>query len=349
MNKNLLFLGKIDTYVVFNPVNRFYLTDMNTSFGCAIITAEKDFFITDFRYQIEAKEKLASFELHFVKYAELYDKIAAICTDIGAKNIGFEENRLTHAEYLKLKKTLKGLKFLPCGALFEEIRAIKSEDEISRIREAQAITEKALTETLKLLKPRVTERELSAEITYQMLVSGADGPAFDNIVAFGANAAKPHYNPGDARFEKNDIALFDIGAKYKGYCADMSRTFALSEPSPKLRELYKIVLEAQEYALKNIRAGITLAQADSYAREYITANGYGKEFGHSLGHGVGIEIHECPSLSANAEGMLKENMVVTVEPGIYLEGIGGVRIEDLVVVKKDGVINLTTYKKELLI
>ncbi|MDR3318787.1 MAG: Xaa-Pro peptidase family protein [Clostridiales bacterium] len=349
MDKKLLFTDGIDACVILSSVNRQYFTGLATSFGCAVITEKDDFFVTDFRYQTDAKDKLQDFNLYFVNPAGLMPKIAEICASVGARKIGFEENLVTVQDYQALSGVLKDCILVPCGGIINSIRLIKTEDEIAKIQQAQAITERALTETLRIVKPKVSERDVNAELVYNMYAGGADGLAFDNIVAFGANSAKPHSKPGDRKLEKDDVMLFDLGVRFKGYCSDMSRTFALSEPTPKLRSIYKIVLDAQEYALKFIKAGITCAEADSYAREHIIAHGYGKDFGHSLGHGVGLEIHETPRLAAGSDVILRENMVVTVEPGIYLESIGGVRIEDMVVIKKDGIVNLTSYKKELII
>ena len=176
-----------------------------------------------------------------------------------------------------------------------------------------------------------------------------DGLAFDSFVALGKNPADCHHVAGDRKLERGDIVLFDIGAKYRGYCADMTRTFCFGEPSQKLSDLYLLVLSAQQYVLKHLKAGVTGREADSMAREFFKANGYDSEFGHSLGHGVGIDIHEEPRLSASCDMPLPENAVVTVEPGLYIEGFGGVRIEDLVVVKKDDIENLTNYDKSLII
>ena len=196
-------------------------------------------------------------------------------------------------------------------------------------------------------KVGMTERELMAEINYEMVMGGADGYSFETITAFGANSAQPHHHPGDKKLEKNDLILVDMGAKYKGYCSDMTRTFCLGDPGEELRLIYKIVKDAQEYAIKYARAGMTCHDVDTLAREFITANGYGDKFGHTFGHGVGIDIHEAPRVGTGTQTVLQPNMVITAEPGIYVPGLGGVRIEDMLVVTASGVTDITNYDKKL--
>lgn len=226
---------------------------------------------------------------------------------------------------------------------------IKTESEIKNMKLAQEITEKTLNYVLPKLKTGVTELEIAAEINKEFLRLGADGQAFDTIVAFGKNAAECHHVPNETELEKGDIVLIDIGAKYNGYCSDMTRTFCFGTPSAEIIKIFKLVLESQNLVLKHLKAGYTGREADAIAREYLKANGYDKQFCHTLGHGVGKEIHEEPRLATYSDTVLEENMVVTVEPGIYIEGFGGVRIEDMVVIKKGGIINLTGFDKSLII
>ena len=214
---------------------------------------------------------------------------------------------------------------------------------------AQQIAEGALKRAVSKIKAGITERELMAEINYGMILGGAEKYSFETIVAFGANSAQPHHHPSDKKLDKNELILVDMGAKYNGYCSDMTRTFCIGSPDRQLVDVYGIVLEAQEYAIKNIKAGMTCHDVDSLAREYIAANGYGDNFGHSFGHGVGVDIHEDPRVGTNSETVLKPGMVITAEPGIYVPGLGGVRIEDMLVVKEDGVIDITSYDKKLVI
>ena len=339
---------KNDAVLVFGGSNRFYFTGINTSFGCVLLAPESKVLYTDFRYErvacgigegwetiITSPEKL---------YALLSDRLAAA----GAKNVGFDDDSVTVAEFKEIKKNLRDFTFKSVSSAIALLRSVKSEKEIERMKKAQSITEHALSSVLPYLKAGVSEREISAELTYRFLKFGADGTAFENIVAFGENASDCHHTAGDRKLERGDAMLFDIGAKADGYCSDMTRTFVFGEPSGRLSEIYELVLTAQQTVLKFLKAGMTGREADSIARELFRANGFEREFGHSLGHGVGIDIHEGPRLSMNNYEALPENCVVTVEPGLYLEKFG-VRIEDMVVVKKDGIENLTNFAKSIII
>lgn len=342
-----MFNNKIDAFVLMSEENRYYFTHFNTSFGCVIVSPNEKIFITDFRYETAAREALPQFNVTVTTYAALYDTIVTHLKRLNAKHVGYEENYITVGEFKTMKAALSDFTLKPAGAIMEKARSVKTEEELELITNAENITQKALSKILPLIKVGISERELSAEIMFEMIRCGASSLAFDNIVAFGENSAKPHHQSGNKKLEKNDLVLIDIGCKANGYCSDMTRTFTIGEPNPQLVSLHSIVLEAQNYALKNIKAGMTCHEADSLAREYIAANGYTKEFGHSLGHGVGINVHESPRVAQNCSQILEENMVISVEPGVYIEGLGGIRIEDLVIVKKDGVVNLTPFSKNL--
>lgn len=345
---NSIFNNKIDAYIIFGASNRFYFTRLETSFGCVILTPAEKVFITDFRYENDARANLSEdFTILSSTFAGLYDTISRECKRLKVKSIGYEEDVLTVADFKLLKAALEGFTLKPAGHVLEELRSVKSDDEIALIAAAQVIAQNALKKIVPLIKVGVTEREISAELTYEMIKGGADKPSFDTIIAFGENSALPHHQPSHKKLEKNDLILIDMGVRAAGYCSDMTRTFCLGEPAEQLKVIHSIVAEAQAYALKNIKAGMTAHEADSLAREFITANGYGKEFGHTLGHGVGVDIHEYPRVGAGSTQVLKENMIITVEPGIYIEGLGGVRIEDLVVVKNDGIVNLTNFDKNI--
>ncbi len=342
-----MFENKIDAYIIQSPANRGYFTGIETSFGVVLLTENEKLFFTDFRYENYARSTLTDFTVITVKYSELYDTIARELKRLNAKSVGYEEKFLTVAEFKDIKATLSDFTLKPASGELAEKRMVKTDAEIEKIEISQRIAEKALGKIIPLIKPGVTEREISAELMFEMIRLGADSLAFDNIVSFGENSADPHHHPSDKKLDKNELILIDFGARKDGYCSDMTRTFTLGTPHDELKAIHGIVAEAQSYALKHIKAGMTGREADSLAREYIRANGYFKEFGHSLGHGVGIEIHEEPRLSENSDMILQPNMVVTVEPGIYINGLGGVRIEDMVVVKDDGVLNLTNFNKNL--
>jgi Xaa-Pro aminopeptidase len=259
-----------------------------------------------------------------------------------SKVVGFEDDTITVAQFNMLKTKLNGYEFVPASEAIAMERIVKTEVEIVKIAEAENVTQKALEEVIPQIKVGMSEKEVSDMITYAMLKNGAQGLAFENVVCFGETSACPHHKPSaDVLLNKNDIILVDIGARVNGYCGDMTRTFCLGQPNARLAKMHKIVLEAQLFALKNIKAGITCREADSIAREYLIAHGFKNEFSHSLGHGIGIQVHERPFVSPRSEEVLRENMIISVEPGVYIDGLGGIRIEDIVVVKNDCVINLT--------
>ncbi len=340
---------KADAVVVFGGSNRAYFTETETSFGCVLLTPDTKTFYTDFRYALVAEKNAAgAYEVVVTSPEKLDGLLADKLASLGAKSVGYEEDVLTVARFKELKKALAGFTLRPMSSALSAVRTVKTEAEIAHIKKAQSITEHVLSAVLPLLKVGVSEREISAELTYRFLRLGADGLAFDNIVAFGENSSDCHHTAGDRKLDRGDIVLFDIGAKAEGYCSDMTRTFVFGEPTARMTEIYDLVLTAQQNVLKFLKAGMTGREADSIAREYFRANGFEREFGHSLGHGVGIDIHESPRLSPNNYEELPENCVVTVEPGLYTEKFG-VRIEDMVVVKKDGIENLTNFAKSIII
>ena len=228
------------------------------------------------------------------------------------------------------------------------MRAVKEPWELERIRRAEAIGDAAFARVLPLLKPGLTELEVAAELEYQMKLLGAEGLSFDTIVASGLNSSMPHAVPGEKKLEAGDFVTMDFGCRYQGYCSDMTRTVVLGKAGQRQKEIYETVRKAQEAALLVIRAGIRGKEADRAAREVIGEAGYGAFFGHSLGHSLGLFIHEQPSLSPSSEKILLPGMVETVEPGIYVPGFGGVRIEDLVLVTETGCENLTSSPKEMI-
>lgn len=338
-----------DALLIMAPSNRFYFSGVETSFGAVLLTAKAKYFLTDFRYSLAVRQSLTGFEIVTTDKERLYADIITILNSCYVKSVGYEDDYWSVASFKTLKKELKDFELKPTSADLRSIRSVKLETEIGRIRTAQALTETVLDKVLPTLKAGVAERDVAAELAYQFTKLGADRPAFESIVAFGENSADCHHVAGNRKLEKNDIVLFDIGAKLRGYCSDMTRTFCFGEANQRFIDLYNLVLSAQQYVLKHLKAGMTGAEADTMAREYLKANGYEKEFGHSLGHSLGIDVHEDPTLSKYNLEPLPENAVVTVEPGVYIPDFGGVRIEDMVVVKKDGIENLTNYRKTYII
>lgn len=331
-----------DSYIVFSPENRLYFSGFKASYGCVVVTPNFKRLFTDLRYVAEAKLSAVGCEVVAASGAGLYEAAAQTLSEAGAQTVGFEDDYVTVADYDKLKDALSAFALVPAARELGAARAIKRDDEISKIATAEAITQRAFLKTLPLIKTGVTEKEISDELAYQMLRHGAQELAFESIVAFGANTAVPHHHPTTKKLEKNELVTVDMGARVDGYCGDMTRTFCLGTPCEELVKIHRLVLEAQEYALTNLREGLTARAAHVLAAEYIAANGYGKAFLHSLGHGIGLNVHESPYLGAKSEDVLTCGNVFSIEPGIYVDGLGGVRIEDLVAITSDGVVNLTT-------
>jgi Xaa-Pro aminopeptidase len=350
-----LFEQKIDAYLIVSPINRFYFTDFSSSYGYLLLTENAKTFYTDPRYFEEAKSQIGGFTVKSVTSEEVFSSIAAELKKAGVTTLGYEDDFWTVAAFKTFKKDFEAFTLKPASEIIRSLRLLKTERELSRIEAAQRIAERAFDKVTDMIRPGMTEREVRTMLISEGLRMGADDVAFDPIVAFGEHSAVPHHSAGAREFKKGDLILIDYGVKVGGYCSDMTRTFYLSDPgegsegAQRLSAIYDIVLGAQDYALKHMKAGMTCREADSLAREYIRANGYDQEFGHSLGHGLGLEIHEPPRVRENSKEMLMPGMVVTVEPGIYVQGLGGIRIEDMVVIKEDGVQNLTETPKKLII
>lgn len=340
-----MFDKNLDTLVVLSSVNRYYFSKIETLFGCVILHESEKIFLTDFRYYGYALSSLSGWNVIRIKTTDLYDAINSELVRLNAENVGYEDAELTAKEYNCLVSACSAFKFEPASDCIAAKRIIKTEDEIKRIASAQLTAQKALGKVVSIIKPDITEREVAANILYEIQMLGGDY-AFDITVAFGEGSAQPYHKTSKRKLEKNDVVLINIGAKVDGYCTDMTRTFCVGN-NEKIARIHRVVLEAQEYAIANIKAGLTGHEADSFAREYITAHGYGKEFAHALGHGVGIQPIEYPRLAKGSEDVLKPNMIITIEPGVYVESVGGVRIEDIAVVKEDGLLNLTNFDKNI--
>jgi len=282
----------------------------------------------------------------------LTEQINSLMKKHNAKSLAVESMDMTLSRMSFLEKKFPDIEFIKSDELSNNIydmRTIKSTEEIEKIHKAQKIAEKAFDEILGFIRPGVTEREIALKLDNCMLENGAEGLSFETIALAGANTSMPHGVPGNYKVKNGDFVLMDFGAVYDGYHSDMTRTVCVGQPSEKMGKIYDIVLKAQLEALKKVKSGITGSELDGYARDIIDESGYGDFFGHSLGHGVGMEIHEFPTASSKSETILKENMVVTVEPGIYLPGEFGVRIEDFVVVTENSHQNLTNCPKKLII
>lgn len=327
--------------------SRRYLTGFTGTAGVAVITADHAFFITDFRYTEQANEQIKGFEIIEQK-STLLEAVAQLVEDKQLTQLGFEQDAMTYAEYDRYASALKA-ELVPTSGLVEKIRLIKTEDELTIIKQACKIADDAYEHILTFIKPGMTELDVSNELEFFMRKQGATSSSFDIIVASGTRSALPHGVATDKVIETGDFVTLDFGAYYNGYVSDVTRTLAVGQPSDKLKEIYQVVLDSQLLALKKIKPGMTGKEADAISRDYIASKGYGEAFGHSLGHGIGLEVHEGPGLSSRSDVVLEPGMVITIEPGIYLPGIGGVRIEDDALVTETGVEKLTHTSKELVI
>lgn len=317
--------------------------------GAVVVGLEKSWLITDSRY-IEAAEAAVDGSITEVV---LYDRehpltgiIRGVCA--GMARLAAEDKKLSHAGYLGYEKAL-GRELLPAGDLFETLRASKSEDEIACMIEAQRISEKALETVLHIIKPGMTERQVAAELVYNMLKNGSEGNSFDPIVVTGSKTSLPHGVPGDKVIQSGDFVTMDFGSIKHGYCSDMTRTVAVGSASEEMRNVYDTVLRAQLAGIAAARAGVPGREIDAAARKVISDAGYGKYFGHGFGHSLGLDIHEWPNANPSGEAPMPAGAVCSAEPGIYIPGRFGVRIEDVMVIREDGAEIITKAPKELVV
>jgi Xaa-Pro aminopeptidase len=338
----------IPALLITSAVNRRYLSGFTGSSGYVLITRDRAILLTDFRYMTQASEQAVHYEIieHSVKAME---SVLALLRQQGISQLGFESNHVTFATYTSYKSDLQGIELVSTENLVERLRRIKDEAELQIMQEAADLADRTFSYILTQLKPGVTEKSIALEIEMFIRSNGGTSTSFDSIVASGERSALPHGVASDRILGHNEFVKLDFGAYYKGYCSDITRTVVLGKPTDQHREIYGIVLEAQLACLAGLKPGITGKAGDALARDVIARYGYGEAFGHSTGHGLGMEVHENPRLSKMEETILEPGMVVTVEPGIYLPGFGGVRIEDDVVLTESGIRILTKSTKELLI
>ena len=341
----------IDAVLITSQINRRYFSGFTGSNAIILITPDRRMLLTDFRYTIQAKaQSKGVFEVIEVNRAIDTRLLADELKRIGAKTIGFENETMTVSLYERFVKELgSGLEFKPVSAIMSNIRIYKDADEIANIIAAQNASDAAFADLVKRIKGGMKETDVATELEYLMKKHGSECCSFDTIVGSGENGALCHAIPGERRLQNGDLVVLDFGSKVNGYCSDMTRTIAMGRPCDKLIQIYDIVREAQQRALNALKPGITGKELDAVARDYIASKGYGECFGHSLGHGFGLEVHEAPNASTVSTYTLEPGMTITVEPGIYIEGLGGVRIEDCCIMTEDGYINPVTSPKELII
>ncbi|MFW7401712.1 M24 family metallopeptidase [Vagococcus fluvialis] len=337
----------ISSFLITSPYNLRYLTGFTGTTGLALIGLEEAFFITDFRYTEQAAKQCVGFEI-VKNVGPILEVVADLVESKNIENLGFEESFVPFKQYVELEGLLE-VDLIPVSGMVEELREVKDEEEIAIVEKACEIADKAFSHILTYIKPGMTEIQVANELDFYMRSLGASSVSFETIVASGLRSAMPHGVASEKVIEQGDMITIDFGCYYNGYVSDMTRTISLGEPSDKLREIYNVVKEAQQKVLDVAKPGMTGVELDAVARDYIASKGYGEAFGHSTGHGIGLEIHEGPNVSKLAEKAFVPGNIITNEPGIYLPGIGGVRIEDDMLVTENGIKRLTHSEKELII
>ncbi len=336
----------IDAVLVLDELNQHYLSDFAFTDGLLLITMNHAELITDFRY-FEMAQKSADKGFRVSMPEKRYDYIASVLAEDSVKTLGFEGGSVSYDTYFRYKEKLPQVELVNITDMIEILRQLKTPEEIEKIQKAQDITDKAFTHILGVLTPNMTEIEVAAELEYVMRKNGASAVAFDTIAVSGDGSALPHGTPRNIKLRKGFLTM-DYGAKFDGYCSDMTRTVVIGHADAEMKKLYNTVLKAQLAALDYLREGADCGEADSVARNIINVD-YNGTFGHSLGHSVGLFIHESPRLAQGAKGrVLRRGEILTVEPGIYIFGKYGCRIEDMVAIEENGVYNFTHSAKELI-
>ena len=341
----------LDGILVCQPENRRYLSGFTGSSGWLLISTKEAVMATDFRYVEQARAESPDFTVVQTK-RELSDWFPGLVSDLGLQKLGFEADFVSFDNHQKLNEAMKtaqiGLEFIPANGLVEGLRAVKEPEELALITKAVQLGDAVLEEAKGLMDPDMTEKEAAWEIEKLLRQGGSEGVAFEIIVASGANAALPHAHPTDKTLGTGDPVVIDMGARIGGYCSDLTRTLFLGGAGNTMQEIYDVVLKAQIRAIEGAESGMEGAEVDRLARSVIEQAGYGDNFGHGLGHGVGLAVHELPTVGPSSNGTLSNGMVFTIEPGIYLPGEGGVRIEDIVVLEDGKARVLTGARKHSL-
>lgn len=340
--------AKIDAVFLAGDHNRNYLSGFTGNESYSVITMERAFFITDSRFTEQAAQQVEGYELiETSKDKTVAGILSELVRENNISNLGFEEDVLSYKAYSEYKERLR-CGFTPMKGMVEAIRIIKDSAELDIMRKAAEIADNAFEHMLGFIRYGMTEREIGIELEMHMKKNGATGLSFPSIVASGTRSSLPHGEATEKRVAAGEFLTLDFGCIYREYCSDMTRTIVLGKPSEKMTEVYNVVLEAQKLAAKRFREGAVAVDVDKAARDYITNAGYGENFGHSLGHGVGRQVHEAPNIGCRNGTVLKSGMVVTNEPGIYIPGFGGVRIEDILIITPDGSEIMSKSPKEMI-
>ncbi|MFC1925848.1 aminopeptidase P family protein [Chloroflexota bacterium] len=337
----------LNSILISQPDNCRYLSGFAGSTGTLLISLDSAILLTDFRYLEQAKSQAPDFEVTRIRGEARERFLLELACELGAKRLGFEANNLCFTDYHHLKEEAEKLEsqLIPTQGLVESLRAVKGEEEINLLMKAVELAEAALEYISGEIHPGMKEKEVAWEIERFLRENGSEPLLFDIIVASGPNAALPHAKPTERSLSRGEPIIIDMGARIAGYTSDLTRTLCLDSPDATFSEVYELVLDAQLTAIDQLEAGMSAEQVDGYARKIIEQRGYKDAFGHGLGHGVGLAIHELPRLGPSSKDVLEENMVFTIEPGIYLSGWGGVRIEDMVLVENGKARVLSKVKK----
>ena len=347
--QSLLETGEVDALLLTSVYNRLYAAQYRVAEGVAVVTREGAYYFTDSRYIEAAEKNLKGFTVRMTHPGSSeIERINEVIGEHTIKKLGFEESDMTYGDYLRYNEALHAV-LVPMQAKIDAFRATKEPWEIELMRKAQAITDQTFSELCKIIQAGMTEKELEAELLYRLYKHGAEGPSFDPIVVSGPNTSLPHGVPGERKLEFGDFITMDFGCIYGGYCSDMTRTVALGFVSEEMDKVYKTVLKAQLAGIASTKAGVAGRDIDGTARKVIADAGYGDYFGHGYGHSLGILIHEAPNANTRNDQPMPAGAVVSAEPGIYLPGKFGVRIEDVTVITETGCEVLTKSPKNLII
>jgi len=338
---------RLDCVLITQITHAQYLSGFTGSNAMILLTPQKRYFLTDFRYQVQAQKEVKDLKV-IIAERELTSELPKLPEFSKRVKVGVESAYMSLKMLEKLKELLPKAEFRPVENLVESVSVIKDSEELKRIRKAVKIADKAFSDILGHIKPGVQEKDIAFEMEYNMRSQGADGIAFDLIVASGQRSSMPHGKASTRKLRKGDFVTLDFGCFYQGYSSDITRTVILGKASERQRKIYEIVLAAQKKACKSVKPGLACSRLDGIARDIIMKAGYGDYFGHGLGHGIGMVVHDNPSLNSRSTDVLAEGMVVTIEPGIYIPNWGGVRIEDDVVVTSTGGQILSKSPKELI-
>jgi Xaa-Pro aminopeptidase len=345
--QELLEQQNLDAFLINHIPHIRYLSGFSGSSAFVIISKNVNYFITDFRYKNQSHAQVKGYEIS-INYNN-NEELKRVFESKGFKRVGFESGKITFHGIENLKKDFPAIEFVPLHEEIEKLIMQKTPEELQTLKMACEITDKTFSHILDIIRPGMTELDVSAEITYSHKKLGALKDSFEPIVASGWRGALPHGIATDKVIKHGEMVTLDFGCMYEGFCSDLTRTIAIGEPLEEMKKIYQIVYDAQRKAREQAKAGMTTKELDSVAREYITVCGFGENFGHGLGHGVGIEVHELPSVSQRTNFTMLPDSVITIEPGIYIENLGGVRIEDDVILKENGCEVLNKANKELII